>query len=217
MNKQELFDVFIKEPKLLIEIVTEIIQHMSNILNDDECKNRQAQLFEISKAIERLETSGIKVPDELRSLKSSLLDITNRYGNTKDEFNYIINGLKELITKRPSNNLPNPEVTNTRKRSYNGKRLLADKNQLASDIIEVLEYAGGSMRVKDAFDMLQIKLGDRLSPDDFETNNSGHVIWENQVHWIRHNLVKLGVFKNNSERGMWELSENYKSIMEELL
>ena len=72
MNTKELIDRFIKDPSLLVELCREVIDEVAAGTGDSDVGERETQLREIAKAIERLEKAGVAVPDVLRGEKTRL-------------------------------------------------------------------------------------------------------------------------------------------------
>ena len=60
---------------------------------------------------------------------------------------------------------------------------------------------------------IEPKIAPRLSEADYALVASGDPRWWNAVCWQRHDLVKDGLLKNDSERGVWELSERGKQFL----
>lgn len=56
---------------------------------------------------------------------------------------------------------------------------------------------------------------DRLSEVDYEPVKTGEARWLNAVCWERSVLVKEGLFRSTSERGIWELSDKGARLVEE--
>ncbi|MEF2230091.1 MAG: winged helix-turn-helix domain-containing protein [Pseudodesulfovibrio sp.] len=56
--------------------------------------------------------------------------------------------------------------------------------------------------VREAMEEKQI-----LNPEDYELVSTGEPRCENTIAWGRKSLIDQGLLKNDSERGVWELSE----------
>ena len=63
---------FVKDPGLLVELCREVIDEIDAGTDETDSAEREAQLREIAKAIERLEKVGVSVPDVLRAEKTRL-------------------------------------------------------------------------------------------------------------------------------------------------
>ncbi|QJF50690.1 winged helix-turn-helix domain-containing protein [Roseobacter ponti] len=56
---------------------------------------------------------------------------------------------------------------------------------------------------------------DRLTEDDFEPVSTGEERWWNATCWERSDLVKEGLFRDDSPRGVWELSDEGRTFVTE--
>jgi len=76
-------------------------------------------------------------------------------------------------------------------------------------ILEVLTEMGGSGPVAEVLDCVGRKMQEILKPYDFEplTSDPRNLRWRNAAQWARNRLMSEGLLKNNSPRGIWEISE----------
>ena len=76
-------------------------------------------------------------------------------------------------------------------------------------ILEALYELGGSASVKNVLKIVEIKMKPLLVKVDYQKVPSGDDIrWHNTACWARSGLVKNGLLKPKSPRGVWELSDN---------
>jgi len=75
-------------------------------------------------------------------------------------------------------------------------------------ILEALAEMGGSGPSDEVISRVGQKMEGILTEADFAVLPSGQDIrWCNRVAWQRYNMVKQGLLKRDSPRGMWELTE----------
>lgn len=74
-------------------------------------------------------------------------------------------------------------------------------------LMKVLLELGGSAEVKNIREKMLPAMKSRLSEDDFEAVSTGEERWWNATCWERSDLVKEGLFRDDSPRGVWELSD----------
>ena len=75
-------------------------------------------------------------------------------------------------------------------------------------LLECLHELGGKARTAEIRAAMERKLAARLGPADRALQPSGaEVRWWNLTMWTRKNLVEEGLLRDDSERGVWELSE----------
>jgi hypothetical protein len=66
---------------------------------------------------------------------------------------------------------------------------------------------GGKAQAKDVRTLLGPIMVPKLREGDFESVSTGDPRWWNAVCWERNDLIKEGLLRSNSERGVWEVSE----------
>jgi len=74
-------------------------------------------------------------------------------------------------------------------------------------LLKALLELGGAGRAKDIRAILERDITSSLKNGDFELVTTGEPRWWNATCWERSELVKEGLLKADSERGIWELSE----------
>lgn len=218
MEKNDILEFLTSNPDILLEIVGEILEKCRDNIDQTSIAESKKQLIEISKTIDRLESTGISVPDELRNLKSSLLAAANDSNQDQTRYEMMINGLNDLCSKYKLNGHTKPKG---RKRSSDNdspvrQGRLTPRNTLIRAIVQVMEQMCNSGSNKEIHQKLKLVLADVLTPEDYELDSSGRVTWYHQVDWARMFMVKIGMMRNDSPRGIWELSKNYQKLMDEL-
>jgi len=83
-------------------------------------------------------------------------------------------------------------------------------------LLETLRDLGGKSAAKTVRERMEPKLAPRLSEGDYSPVSGGEPRWWNAVCWQRLDLVKEGLLKNSSERGVWELSERGREFLASL-
>ena len=80
-------------------------------------------------------------------------------------------------------------------------------------LLETLRDLGGKSAVKTIRERLEPKIAPRLAEADYAPVSTGEPRWWNAACWERHDLVRDGLLKNDSERGVWELSERGRQFL----
>jgi len=80
-------------------------------------------------------------------------------------------------------------------------------------LMKVLLELGGSAEVHDIRKKMLLAVKDRLTKDDYEPVTTGEERWWNATCWERSDLVKEGLFRSDSPRGVWELSDEGRAFM----
>lgn len=209
MSDRPDIDRFVKDPSLLVELCRGVIDELDANTDDSNVSEREAQLREISKAVERLEKLGVAVPDVLRAEKTRLAaslavhaDSTQALAQLAGEFTDIINELKTRLGQEPAAAEPRTK----------GKRSRApktDKNVLREQIFLALKKFGRSARTADVVEEIGRQLEARLLPGDMEWREATkEYAWQNNAKWERHRMVQDGALRKDSPYGIWALTEN---------
>ena len=74
-------------------------------------------------------------------------------------------------------------------------------------LLEVLYGLGGKARVEELRPVMKERIGPRLRPGDHATVSTGDPRWWNATCWARNGLRREGHLRDDSPRGLWELSE----------
>jgi restriction system protein len=80
-------------------------------------------------------------------------------------------------------------------------------------ILQVLSEMGGSGKVADVLERVGKKMKGVLKKADYEPLASGpdYLRWRNAAQWARNTMVNEGLLKNDSPRGVWEISDKGKA------
>lgn len=83
-------------------------------------------------------------------------------------------------------------------------------------ILQALEELGGNGYVNEVLDFVYKKMKNFLVPVDLEEIPSvRQKRWRNTAMWERSHMVKDGLLKSDSPRGIWEISEKGKKYLKE--
>lgn len=82
-------------------------------------------------------------------------------------------------------------------------------------ILQVISEMGGSGKVADVLDRVGKKMKKTLKACDYEplSSDPGHLRWRNAAQWARNSMVQEGLLKNDSPRGIWEISEKGEQLI----
>ncbi|NOX56036.1 MAG: hypothetical protein GXP27_16660 [Planctomycetes bacterium] len=89
------------------------------------------------------------------------------------------------------------------------RRLRTPEQEYYRPILRALEELGGSASLNDVLDRVYELMKDSLREVDFEPLASDPRLprWRNAAQWARHSMVREGLLKNDSPRGIWEITE----------
>ncbi len=76
-------------------------------------------------------------------------------------------------------------------------------------IIEALNKLGGAGNVDEVLEIVFSIVSHKLSEIDLSKTLNGSIRWKITAHWERHLMVRDGILKADSPRGIWELTPEY--------
>ena len=125
---------------------------------------------------------------------------------TESAFVKVLNAAeKSLATERGVTTSKKPEAVRPQ-----GRRKPQDKlpeKEFRRPLLEVLYEMGGKARVDELRPVLETRIAPHLRPGDYQPVSTGDPRWWNAFCWARNGLKKEGHFRDDSPRGLWELSE----------
>lgn len=103
-------------------------------------------------------------------------------------------------------NLPERPTLRASERPTRERGKLLPMSMYRRPILDVLHRRGGKARVATVLKLVGDMVRGVLTPLDLRPIKSGAVRWENRVMWERLNMVKEGLLRDNSPRGVWEIT-----------
>lgn len=212
MNEKPDIDRFVKEPSFLIALCREVVYRIDSGAAGTKAAEKEVQLREIAKAIEKLEKKGVSVPDALRAEKTRLAVDLGTKAQTEQHLRQLAEGLGNVVKKLNDRlrlgNVQAGAKKTKRKRSRSPK---TDKKVVRKNIIRALRRLGGRGRVAEVIEQMGRQLDGKLLPGDLEWREStNEFAWQNNAKWERYNMTQDGTLRSDSPRGYWELGEGQK-------
>lgn len=97
------------------------------------------------------------------------------------------------------------------------KDQIPNQKEVAPVLLLALHKLGGSAHRRKVFEMVRELLHLPKEILEFKTEGTGWPIFEVNIGWARNDLKNRGFLKNDSPRGVWELSEKGKDIIPKLI
>ena len=208
-NKHELdARKYIEDPDALVALCESVLNDLLASINDTELREKQAQLIEVSRSIDQLTKLSIGIPGELRNLKIDLVTEIETQKKSREKLEKIIMGLKEIVNPIDVAYFTPPKKKRTRKRRSISE--LTRREVFRIEIIDALKILGGAGKVSEIQEIIEKRMKDKFLPGDLDKTASGELVWKNDVRWARIDMKNDGVLRNDSPKGTWELSEDYK-------
>jgi len=83
-------------------------------------------------------------------------------------------------------------------------------------ILQSLVEMGGRARVPEVLNRVGEMMKEELNEFDHQLLRSGEPRWRKTAQWARYYMVQKGWLQGDSPRGMWEITEEGRRILEEL-
>lgn len=206
-------DTFVKDPTLLVKLCREVIDELGEDAGNEhieKIEEKESQLREISRAIERLEKAGVAVPDSLREAKTKLVATLAVQSEAYQSLAYFADELEKII-KELNSRLDRGMPSQPLRRSP-GVRSTSPKTGrevLRKHIIQALKILGGRAHSSDVIKQIGHQLEGKLLAGDMEwRDNANAYAWQHNVHWERYRMIKDSVLRSDSPRGIWELNKD---------
>lgn len=105
---------------------------------------------------------------------------------------------------------PTPATSRSARSASGGRRAatgaLLPEREYELPLLESLADLGGAAPMRAVLDVLETKLGSRLTPDDRDRLPTGGIRWRNRAQFVRLRLIEKGDMMSDSPRGLWEIS-----------
>lgn len=83
-------------------------------------------------------------------------------------------------------------------------------------ILQALEEAGGSARVGDVLDAVELKVRDRLTPMDFDRLGKGDIRWRSRARFASSRLKDAGYLEKDPSTRTWTITERGQDCLAQL-
>ncbi len=87
------------------------------------------------------------------------------------------------------------------------------QSEFTAPILTTLVEAGGAAPAVSVIEAVEKELADRLTERDLQRLPSGRgVRWRTRVHVVRMEMIRRGLLKQDSPRGVWEITDRGRSV-----
>ena len=202
-------DCFVKDPSLLIELCRKVIDQIDCAQDSAKTGEKEAQLREIAKAVEKLEKMAVPVPDALRAEKTRLAAELGLQAQAEQALQQLADEFEAIIRELNARLCRVTETTTVKKpRRKRSSSPRTDRETLRVHILAALKKLGGRARAGDVLDEMEQQLADKLLPADLSVRQDGKtIIWKNNAQWERLRMTREGALRSDSPNGIWELGE----------
>jgi hypothetical protein len=212
MIKDADVDRFVNAPvDLCSRVVERLDVKVSALDSTSDSAAMVAQLREIAKTIDRLEKLSVPIPDVLRAEKTRLAAAlgvqdaaTNSLELLAESLGIVLRDIRaRLHLRKPHNSLPDGHEDRV-----NPEHL--PRSVIRDSIIHALHSLGGRGPEEKVLEIVESELQGRFLPADLVWLDSvKKYSWQNSAKHARAELIRGGVLRNDSPKGIWELAEGY--------
>ena len=171
----------------------------------------QAHLEQYAK---ELDAEIKRTEESIRSLQAKLEDLQRR----RAAVSYLEQPTRQHSGTNggnaPSGSAATPWAVNAQRRrrtTGNGHREQTLYSEFDRPLLESLVALGGKSSAEEVLQNMKSRMAPILKPRDFDVVSSGEERWRNTARWRRNALVKLGLLKPDSPRGIWEITDAGKA------
>ena len=208
-DKKESDHPLVQKAKLHVEALSLIIDELKMASEMvEESATKRDQLKDICKISMSWESKSMPVPDEFRRMKEALEAELGGREDTIRTLSEIRNGLEPLVKKlnvRP----PASAVNNGTHRSRRPGGIKTPVYEYRQHIVECLRHYGGKAHARDIRPFIEKRMSTQFTARDLERlkDGQGEEVWWNTTQWARLIMVKEGILRYDSPRGIWELKD----------
>ncbi|GBC77825.1 hypothetical protein HRbin08_01307 [bacterium HR08] len=178
------------EVHIAFEILLEEIEGVANRLNDEGADAFRSGNYEAAQRVIEAATRLAEFREKVKALQK--------------EWDRVFAGMVRPSKRRGRRKKPLPRGLRTPEDAF--RRL----------ILEVLVELGGRAPMSEVLDRVEKKMEGRLTPHDYKPlpSDPKTIRWRNTAQWCRNTLVREGLMKGDSPRGVWEISEEGRGALQ---
>jgi len=200
----------IAKASLLISQINSMIEELQTA-NNPVIDQKISQIKAINKTIKTMEKDNIAIPKELVRVRNKLTADLKQENNPEEVLLFLSDELAKCLKTIKINKTKlspaSSKIENRARIGRNVKRI--SRNEMKKELIGVLQEAGGSETLQKIQTKIEMKCKHKFSEADKEKLDTGIPRWIKTLQMLRTPLIQRKILKNNSPRGIWELTDKY--------
>jgi hypothetical protein len=193
----------IHEAEALVEQLKRLVASAQQVGEDTGMRAKRAQLQVLDKTVTELECQGLPVPVDIERIVAGLRADLDGARDAEDTLCYLSRTLDDVVRSLGESTAAergrrDPSVGDALP-TTSGRRVLRGL------IVEILDELGGRATSKDVIAGVEKRLRGRFLPGDLRPGSNGAPIWRNNTLGERFYMVRDGLLKKDSPRGLWEM------------
>jgi len=171
-------------------------------------------LEEIESVVDSLNREGASVfqRGDYEAAKQLIEDAT-RITDLRERIKTLQKEWQNLFAAR----VPRKTRVKRKKRTYKKlqRGLRTPEDAFRQPILEALTELGGSASMNQVLELVEKKMQGILNEYDYQSlpSNPKEVRWRNTAQWCRNTLVREGLLRSDSPRGIWEISDEGREVL----
>lgn len=123
---------------------------------------------------------------------------------------------EEVETDIPVESSANQEILERRSLGRLQRGMRTPEQEFRVPLLKVLMDKGGSASMREVLAELEKRMNGILKDVDYNPlpSDPDTIRWRNTAQWSRQAMVNEGLLKNNSPRGIWEISDKGRKYLE---
>lgn len=193
------------ETNALCDRIKAIVDDANAILQSESLAEKRKQLREISGVTEKLQRTGVPVPQELLNLSDSLSQDVAQQDAAQSALRTLHVRLSEILRQTAARFGERPVRRRRHRLDLDGCTPVDEYRRV---IVEILQALGGRAYAHDVLQAISERMSDALTPRDLEEDErNGQEMWRISAKKARGELVREGVLRSDSPKKTWELSD----------
>ncbi|MGB9861371.1 MAG: winged helix-turn-helix domain-containing protein [Candidatus Bipolaricaulaceae bacterium] len=180
------------EVYIAFEILLEEIEQVANGINEAGAKAFQKGAYDEARRMIEIATRLVEFREKVKALQNEWKNVFTSYAPKGN--------------KRPQ-----------RRRERLKRGLRTPEDAFRKPILEALVELGGRAEMPRVLELLEKKMQGVLNDYDYQPlpSDPKTIRWRNTAQWCRNTMVREGLLKSDSPRGIWEISERGRQALQE--
>jgi hypothetical protein len=178
------------EVNIALEILLEEIESVFNQLNEEGAKAFQLGDYQKVKEVAEMADRLVAFHEKVKGLQEEWVQVFASVLSFKSRRGF------------------------RRRRGRVSRGLRTPEHAFRRPILEALVELGGRAPVDEVLDLVGRKMEHILNNHDYSKLHTGEIRWRNTAKWCRYKMIKEGLLKADSPRGIWEISEKGRQALE---
>ena len=172
-----------------------VLETARDLAERPEASAKREQFRALSRVVMDLQRKSVPVPEDVRRLVSDLSAELEATDDAEEALAFAADALEQMVRR------------SSRRRISNGELPTTSIPVMRNLIADVLREHDGTGNRRDVLGWIAARMEGRFLAGDLQETPSGSVYWHHTASNARQMMVREGVMREGSARGVWELDE----------